>query len=295
MKVNILQTRWCILYAIITMIFGLHPAYAGKLKRVANDPYVGAIVIDNAKGKVIFEKNADKKSYPASTLKLMDLLIILEQVKAGVLRLDDKVPVTAEASRMGGTQVFLKEKEVFTIDELLYALMIQSANDAAVALAIHIAGSKDAFAELMNQRAKELGMKSTEFHSVHGLPPGPGQQPDITTARDMAILAREVLKFPEMLRYTSTRERGFRNNKFVMRSHNPLLKSFKGCDGLKTGYFSAAGFSIVATAKRGDIRVIAIILGSKNKKTRNTKAAELLAKGFLAIPREKQEKNVNSQ
>lgn len=277
--------QWLIVSYMISLAFGLPPAYAGTLKRVARDPYVGAIVIDNAKGKVIFEDNADEKGYPASMLKLMNLLVILEKVNEGVLHLNDKVPVTAEASRMGGTQVWLKENEVFTIDELLYALIVRSANDAAVALAIHIAGSKDAFVELMNQRAEELGMKSTQFHSVHGLPPGSDQKPDVTTARDMAILSREVLKHPDALRYTSILERGFRDNTVIMRSHNPLLKTFEGCDGLKTGYFFAAGFSIAATARRGDARVIAVVLGSTTKKIRNTKAAELLARGFLAIPR----------
>ncbi len=276
-----------VLSAVLLLALVIHHAHAVKLKRIARDPYLGAIVIDNASGKVLFEDNADKKGYPASMLKLMNLLIILENVKEGALRLDEEVLTTAEASRMGGTQVWLKENEVFSIDELLYALIVQSANDVAVALAIHIAGSKDAFTELMNKRARELGMNSTKFHSVHGLPPGPGQKPDVTTARDMAILARELLKHPEALGYTSTRERGFRNNSVIMRSHNPLLKTFKGCDGLKTGYFYAAGFEIAATAQRRDTRVIAVILGSTNKKTRNAKAAELLAQGLLTAPKKK--------
>ena len=266
---------------VLLLVFATCPAYAGKLKRIARDPYLGAIVIDNASGKVLFEDNADAKGYPASMVKLMDLLIILEKVEQGVLRMDEKVLTTAEASKIGGTQVWLKENEVFTIDELLYALIVQSANDVAVALAIHIAGSKDAFTELMNERAHALGMTSTEFQSVHGLPPGPGQKPDITTARDMAILSRELLKHPEALRYTSIRERGFRDNSLIMRTHNPLLKTFKGCDGLKTGYIYAAGFSIAVTAKRNNRRVIAIVFDCSNKKTRNKKAAELLAKGFL--------------
>lgn len=256
-----------------------------KANTIARDPYVGALVIDADSGQILAADNPDAKAYPASMLKLMNLLIILDKIQAGALTLQDKVLVTAEASRMGGSQVYLKENEVFTIDELLYALIVQSANDAATALAIHIAGSKDGFVELMNQYARALGMKATEFHSIHGLPPGPGQKPDVTTPRDMARLARKLLNYPDALRYTSTRERGFRNNKFIMRTHNHLLGRVEGCDGMKTGYFTTAGYSIVATARRGDNRVIAVVMGSVNGKLRDTKTSELLAKGFMLMPK----------
>ncbi|MBU0716213.1 MAG: D-alanyl-D-alanine carboxypeptidase [Verrucomicrobia bacterium] len=256
-----------------------------KSNTIAHDPYVGAMVIDADSGQILAADNPDAKAYPASVLKLMNLLIILDKIQAGALTLKDKVLITAEASRIGGSQVYLKENETFTIDELLYALMVQSANDAATALAIHIAGSKDGFVELMNQRARALGMKSTEFHSIHGLPPGPGQKPDITTPRDLTRLARELLNYPDTLRYTATRERGFRNNTFIMRTHNHLLGRVEGCDGMKTGYFTSAGYSIVATARRGDNRVIAVVMGSVSGRLRDTKTAELLAKGFMLMPK----------
>ncbi|MFH1477604.1 MAG: D-alanyl-D-alanine carboxypeptidase family protein [Verrucomicrobiota bacterium] len=256
-----------------------------KAVTIARDPYVGAMVIDAASGQILAADNPDVKAYPASVLKLMNLLIILDKIQAGVLTLQDKVLVTAEAARIGGSQVYLKENETFTIDELLYALMVQSANDAATALAIHTAGSKDGFVELMNQCARALGMQSTEFHSIHGLPPGPGQKPDVTTPRDLARLARALLNYPDALRYTSTRERAFRNNTFIMRTHNHLLGRIAGCDGMKTGYFTAAGYSIVATARRDDNRVIAVVMGSVSRKIRDTKTAELLAKGFMLMPK----------
>jgi D-alanyl-D-alanine carboxypeptidase (penicillin-binding protein 5/6) len=139
----------------------------------------------------------------------------------------------------------------------------------------------------MNQKAKELGMNSTVFHSVHGLPPGQGQEHDVTTARDFSILCREVVKHPEALRYTSTRERKFRQNvpnKMVMlRTHNHLLGHVDGCDGLKTGYFAQAGFSIAVTAARQGQRVIVVVLDSPDLKTRDRKATELVAKGFAAL------------
>lgn len=256
-------------------------ASAEPLATVSRDPYVGAVVVDASGGQVLSEDGADREGYPASMVKLMVLLLVQEKVEQGLLSLEDPVKVSAEAAGMGGSQVYLAENEVFPVEDLLYALMIQSGNDAAVALAEHIAGSKTAFVDLMNARAKDLGMERTAFHSVHGLPPGQGQQPDLSTARDMAVLGREVLKHPDLLRYTSTRERGFRNDTFIMRTHNQLLETFQGCDGLKTGYFRAAGYSVAATARRGDRRVVAVILGSTTKDTRNAKAAEFLSRGFM--------------
>lgn len=255
---------------------------------MARDPYLGAIVVDAATGRVLFEDHADTKGYPASVQKLMDLLIILEKIEQGQLSLQDQVPVSAKASHIGGSRVWLADKESFSLDDMLYALMVQSANDAATALAEKVAGSTDAFVELMNQKARALGMNSTVFHSVHGLPPSRGQQHDVTTARDLSILCRElVLKHPQTLRYTSTRERPFRPNvpgkTVVMRTHNHLLARVEGCDGLKTGYFAQAGFSIVVTAMRNGHRVIAVVLDSPSLKIRDAHAAELVAKGFAEL------------
>ena len=277
--------RILVLVALLALVSAL-PASA-KVQTVARDPYLGAIVLDADTGQVIFEDNADAVGYPASVLKLMDLLVILEKVQQGVLRLDDPVPVTAEASKIGGSQVYLAEKEVFPLDEMLYALMVQSANDAATALAIKIAGSKDGFVQLMSEKAKTLGMSRTKFQSVHGLPPSPGTgtDPDTTTARDLATMARALCAYPEVFRYTSTQVRWFRNNTFEMRNHNKLLGTIEGVDGFKTGYFTAAGFSIIATAQREGVRIIAVVLGSSSRQVRDAKAAELLAKGFLAVPR----------
>lgn len=261
-------------------------ARAETLPTRSANPYLGAVVVDAATGDVLFEDKPDAQGYPASCIKLMDLLVILEKVEQGSLKLDENATVTAESSTMGGSQVYLKEGEIFTIDELLYALMVQSGNDAAVALAIHIAGTKDGFTELMNEKAAALGMSNTVFHSVHGLPPGAGQEPDVSTPHDMTLLCRELLKHKDALRYTSTKERPFRpdaKEPFIMRNHNPLLSTFEGCDGFKTGYFTKAGYSMAVTAMRKDNRVIAVILGSVDRKTRNAKAAELLAKGFLEM------------
>jgi serine-type D-Ala-D-Ala carboxypeptidase (penicillin-binding protein 5/6) len=261
---------------------------SGGSKVISRDPWLGAIVVDAASGKVLFEDHADAKGYPASVLKLMDLLIILEKLEQGQLSLQDPVPVSAKSAQTGGSQVWLAEKETFTVDEMLYALMVQSANDAAVALAEKVGGTTDGFLELMNKRARELGMTSTVFHSVHGLPPAAGQEHDLTTARDLSLLCRELLKHRDTLRYTSTREHAFRPNvpgKTVqMHTHNHLLGQVEGCDGLKTGYITQSGFSIAVTAARRGQRVIVVVLDSVSLKVRDAKAAELVAKGFGALP-----------
>lgn len=259
-------------------------AARAKVSSIARDPYISALVLDANTGQVLFSENPDSVVYPASVVKLMDLLIVLERIERGENKLDEMVQVTVEAAKTGGSQVYLDPKEQFSIEDLLYALAVQSANDAAVALAVHIGGSKDGFVALMNQKAAELGMKNTHFYSVHGLPPSEGQKTDQTTASDLALLSRALVSRPDALQYTSTRERGFRENKFIMRNHNHLLGQVDGCDGLKTGYFEAAGFSIAATAKRGGNRVIAIVMGSKDRKVRDAKTAELLGKGFALLP-----------
>ena len=271
---------------VLILLFMIPVAWAARapLTAITQDPYVSALVIEADSGKVLFEANADTKVYPASVLKLMDLYVILDRIAQGTLKLDEMVQVTVEAAKTGGSQVYLDPKEQFPVEELLYALMVQSANDAAVALATHVAGSKEGFVALMNQKAQELGMKSTRFHSVHGLPPSVGQEPDVTTARDLAILCRALTNNPEALKYTSTQSRGFREDKFIMRTHNKLLTQVAGCDGLKTGYFQAAGFSIAATAKKGGVRIITLVMGSKDRKVRDAKAIELLAKGFTIVP-----------
>jgi len=273
-----------IIFLLITFSSTLTFATRTKIKDVSAEPYRSAILLNAETGEVLFEKNADATIYPASSLKLMVLLVILERIEQGHLNLDDMVQVTVEAYKMGGSQVYLDPKEQFTIEDLLYALMIQSANDAAVALASHVAGTKEDFVTLMNKKAGELGMNNTTFYSVHGLPPSNGLNVDVSSARDFGILARYLSTKPEVFNYTSAKVRDFRGGEFIMRTHNHLLKQLDGCDGFKTGYFTKAGFSIAATAKRGGVRIIAIVMGSKNRKVRDAKAIELINKGFAMVP-----------
>ena len=250
---------------------------------ISKAPYIGAIILDADSGKALFEDKADAPGYPASTLKLMTLLVIQDKIDAGAVKLTDMVSVSARAAKTGGSQVYLDPKETFSVEDMLYALMIQSANDVAIALAEHVAGSAEAFVELMNARAAKLGMDNTRFASVHGLPPGPGQKQDVSTARDLGTLCRELCKHPAIFAYTSASYRQLRadTKPFDMRTHNPFLKEgVAGCDGFKTGYTATAGWSIAVTCKRNDRRVIVVVLGSDERKTRDAKAKELLNKAF---------------
>ena len=251
-------------------------------------PYIGAVVMDAGSGEILFEERADAPGSPASTLKLMTLLLVQESISAGKVGLDDMVKISVEAYKTGGSQVYLDPKETIPVEDLLYALMIQSANDAAVALAEHVAGTKEGFIELMNAKAEELGMKNTRFSTVNGLRPDPGKPYNVTTARDMAVLAHELCRYSDVFRYTSEVYRQFtspiRKHPFDMRTHNPFLKkNVDGCDGFKTGYTSTAGWSIVVTCKRNGHRLNIVVLGSDARLTRDAEAEKLLNKGFAII------------
>lgn len=243
-------------------------------------PYTAALLIDRDSGQVLFANNEHMQWPPASMTKMMTVLIAMEQVRSHALRLDDPIVASAWASKIGGSQVYLSEGEQFQLGDLLASIMIASANDAAVAVAERIAGTTDAFVAMMNQRAKELGMTNTEFHSVHGLPPGKGQLPDLMSAADLAILGRALAQFPEVMEWAKTSEAPFRNGTLQMRNTNHLVRTYSGCDGLKTGFYDAAGFEVTATATRDNLRLMAVVLGAPTKKGCFDEAAKLLTSGF---------------
>ena len=190
-------------------------------------------------------------------------LVVLEMVKAGEISLEDSVWVSRRAARTGGSQVFLKRGEVFTLGQLMEAVAISSANDACVAIAEHISGSTAGFVRLMNKRAQSLGMHETRVVNVHGLDNTPVSKGNTTTARDLSKLARLLLAHhPEVLEWSSIRRKSFRNGKFMLRATNRLLGRFQGLDGLKTGYTRRAGSCLVSTASRRNMRLISVILGA---------------------------------
>jgi len=279
----------CFLPALLLGLVTLSGAL--QAAKPAAAPYRSAIIVDAASGVVLFEDQADRVNAPASVTKLMTFLIVHDQIASGRLTLQTPVTVTKEDSAIGGTQVWLEAGESFSVDELLFALMIQSANDAAHALARAASGSREAFVARMNERARGLGMVHTTFRTPHGLPASSRKlaDGDVSAARDLALLSRQLLLHTNILDYTSVKQRTFRPGQpapreVIMRSHNHLLRRVKGVDGLKTGYTASAGFCLAATAERDRRRVIVVVLGSPDTKTRDIKVAELLEKGFTLIP-----------
>jgi D-alanyl-D-alanine carboxypeptidase (penicillin-binding protein 5/6) len=263
---------------------------AAPTPRAGADDSKGAIVIDAETGNVLFEDRADTVAAPASMTKLMTFAVLHDKLAAGALSLDTLIEVTAADSNIGGSQVWLKEHEVFPVQELLYAMMVHSANDAAYALARTAAGSVDAFVELMNRKAQELGMTHTTFRSPHGLPPETRRtlDGDVSTPRDFALLCRELLRHTDVLAYTSIRTRDFgtgvRPQPVAMVNSDHLVGRVPGVDGLKTGYTRDAGFCLSATAQRNGRRVLVVSMGSPTSKARDRKVTELLEFGFAALP-----------
>lgn len=251
-------------------------------KNEPQGPYAEACVLEPVTGTIIFEVN-DHKPWPTASLaKMMLMLIVAEKFHDGSLKLGDQVTTSRKAAQMGGSQVYLKEGETFSLDDMMKAVVVHSANDATVAVAEYIAGSTDAFVVMMNEKAAALGMKDTHYYNVHGLPPEPGQSADIASAYDQAILAREMLKYPDVLRWSSIDTAPFRGGSFVLRNTNHMVRTYPGCDGLKTGFYAEAGFNVVATAKRSGLRLIAVVLGTPRVNLTNFRqASELLSQGFL--------------
>lgn len=241
-----------------------------------------AILIEASTGQVLLELNADERRAPASIAKLMLELIVLERIERGDLRLDEQVKASAWASKMGGSQVFLAHGEVFTLEDLLKAIVIASANDACVAVAEHIAGTTEGFVDLMNIRARDLGLTNTRYINVHGLDDVPGDG-NVTSARDIAIIAQELVKKPHVLEWSSIEEAPFRNGEFILRNTNKLLGDFNGLDGLKTGFTNRAKFCLCATAQRNGMRLISVIMGSESNRQRFRETSRLLGAGFAQL------------
>ena len=251
----------------------------------------GMICVDAATGTVLSQKLADFPADPASVTKLMTFLLVLEDIRDGKTTLRNRAGVTKEAANTGGSQVWLAVGETFTIEDLLFALMLQSANDAAVALAIDREGSTPAFVARMNRRAAELGMTRTRYVSPNGLTEGRGPH-DSSTARDVAKLSIVLCGMPETFRFSSAKRHVLSRplRPMEMLNHNHLLASFPGCDGLKTGYTSSAQASIATTAKAGPHRVIAVVLGCRSpqggkasQRLRDDVAAGLMREGLAKL------------
>jgi D-alanyl-D-alanine carboxypeptidase (penicillin-binding protein 5/6) len=241
---------------------------------------VSVYMIEAETGIVLFEHNADQIRPPASMIKLLMMLLVAEGLEQGRWTLDDQITASRHAQRMGGTQVYLSEGEVQPLSNLMLAVAVASANDAAMAVAEGLWGSEEAYLDAVNARAQELGMSNSTFRSVHGLPPDRGDLPDETTAHDMALLGRECVRHAQILAWTRTGRIQFRPKDAPHLSTNKLLQMMAECDGLKTGYIRAAGFCVTATAERNGVRVITVVMGHPDSRRRFQLAQKLLDQGL---------------
>jgi D-alanyl-D-alanine carboxypeptidase (penicillin-binding protein 5/6) len=254
---------------------GEHPE---ALEDTLNLPCKSAILVEANTGTVLYEKNADEPLPPASVTKVMTLLLVMEAIDSGKIGYGDTVRASANACSMGGSQIYLKENEEMTVEDLLKSVIIASANDAAVALAEHICGSEEAFVDKMNEKAQMLGMKNTHFENTNGL--DDTTQNHVISARDIAIVSRELIKHKKVIEYSSIWMDSIRNGSFGLTNTNRLIRFYNGATGLKTGSTDKAGFCISATAKRGEMELIAVIMGSETRDERNSAATKLLDYGF---------------
>ena len=237
-----------------------------------------AILMDANTGTVLYTKNASEALPPASVTKIMTLLLVAEAIRDGSISMSDKVYVSANAASKGGSQIFIKEGEEFTVEELLKSTVIASANDAAVALAEVISGNEDAFVSRMNERAAELGMKNTSFENATGLDDTVTNH--LTSAYDIALMSRELIKHDVVTQYSNIWQDSIRNGEFVLTNTNRLVRYYDGCTGLKTGSTDKAGFCVSATAMRDGMHLIAVVMGAETRDERNEAARAMLDYGF---------------
>ena len=237
------------------------------------------ILIEYSTGKILYSKKIDEKLAPASMTKIMTLLLIMEAVEEGKINLDNNIPISTNASSMGGSQVFLDPNTEMKAEELIKSIAIASANDSAVAMAEAISGTTANFVSRMNSRAKELGCKNTNFKNVHGL----DEEGHYSTDYDMSLIARELLKHEQILKYTSTYEAYLNKPNGTstwMVNTNKLIKYYTGLDGLKTGFTKTAGYCLTSTAKRNDMRLISVVMKEPSSQVRNSETISLLNYGF---------------
>lgn len=254
-----------------------------EIKEESNDNLLSdgksAILIEASTGKILYEKNSHDRYAPASMTKIMSMILIMEEIEKGSLKWDEVLTTSEHAASMGGSQIFLQPNEKMTVKDLFKAVAIGSANDATVVFAERIAGTEDKFVERMNKKAKQLGLKDTNFKNAVGL----DEANHYSSAYDMAFMAQELVKYEKIFEYTTIYEDYLRqntDNKFWLVNTNKLIKTYDGADGLKTGYTNEAGYCLTATAYKNNMRLIGTIMGASESKTRNTNMATLLDYGY---------------
>ncbi|MBQ8369397.1 MAG: D-alanyl-D-alanine carboxypeptidase [Clostridia bacterium] len=273
--------RFVSLLLVFVLVFSV-PVYAAVEDNIPFDVNAdSAVLMDAATGTVLYAKNADSALPPASVTKIMTLLLFMEEVERGNIRLDEEISVSEYAASMGGSQVYLEPGETMAAEEMLKCVIIASANDGAVALAEKVAGSEEAFVALMNERAAELGMDNTHFENVTGL--DDDTEKHLTSAYDIALMSRELISHETILKYSSIWMDTIRDGAFGLTNTNRLIRFYDGATGLKTGSTSKAGFCISATAQRDGMHLIAVIMGAPTRDIRNEAARQLLDYGFSKV------------
>ncbi len=242
----------------------------------------GAVLIDASTGEVLFEQDSHTQLPPASVTKVMTMLLVMEAVQDGKIHLEDRVTISEHAASMGGSQMYMEAGEMHTVAELMEGVAMASANDGCVALAEFVAGSEEIFVEKMNQRAAELGMRDTHFVNTNGLPVAD----HYSSAYDIALMSQKLYEFEETHQWFTTWQSTItvglpgKEKEFGLTNTNKLIKAYEGCNGIKTGFTSEAGYCLSASATRGDTHLIAVALGSETSKIRNAEIAKLLDYGF---------------
>lgn len=264
-----------ILLFLLLISFSFTKVYALDLAKNAKS----GILIEASTGEIIYEKNKDERLAPASMTKMMSLILIMEAIENKTINLNQIITVSENAANMGGSQIYLEKNEKMSVDDLLKGICMASANDAVVALSETIYGSEEEFVKEMNKRAKQLGLKNTHFMNATGL----DVDNHYSSAYDMALIARELVKHKKVLDYSSKYEDYLRENtnkKFWLVNTNKLIKTYDGMDGLKTGYTENAGYCLTATAKRNNMRLISVVMNESDSKVRNSETSEILDYGF---------------
>ena len=264
-----------IIYIFILFIFPLSLIHAQDLAENA----ISSVIMEYSTGKVLYEKNANQRLAPASMTKIMTMLLTMEAIDDGKINMDDNINISKVASDMGGSQMFLEANTSIKLKELVKGVAIASANDAAVALAEAVGGSVDNFVNMMNEKAKELGLTNTSFKNPHGL----DEEGHLSTANDMAVMARELIKHKEILNYTATYEDYFNKpdgSRTWLVNTNKLVRFYKGVDGLKTGYTEGAGYCLTATASKNGIRFITVVMGEPSSDQRSYDTSDMLNYAF---------------
>lgn len=276
-----------VLFMLTLLIINIFPISVWAEDNILIPNAVSGLLMDVDSGKVLFEKNVDKEVAVASMTKMMAQILILEKIEAKEIKWTDVVTVSKNAADMGGSQIYIAEGEKITIEDLMKGISMASGNDATVAMAEVIAGNEAKFVDMMNKKAKELGLKNTNFKNCTGL----DEDGHYSSARDMATIARElIIKHPEIFRFSSVYEDYLRENtenKFWLVNTNKLVRFYEGADGLKTGHTDNAGYCLAATAKRNGLRLLAIVLGEEDATTRNTETMKLLDYGFSKVKTKK--------